>query len=131
VNKKQKIIALDPGSKNIGLAISDADQIMAFAKQTFDNNPSGHQSILEFCLKENVTTVILGIPFKTDIHHPSQKLLSILRKLAPSLDLILFNEDYSTQDAIEHLKAAGYTPEEIKAKKDSMSAQVILTKYLS
>jgi len=130
MNKSQKILAIDPGTKNIGIALSDQSQILAFAKKTVPSTPEGLAEIIKLYQSENCEKVIVGIPLKHDQHHPSQKIALKLKTLLPALSLEFFNEDFSTQDAIEKLKAAGYSREEIQAKKDSMSAQVILTKYI-
>jgi len=130
MNKTQKLLAIDPGTKNIGIALSDQSQILAFAKETAPSNPEGLQRIVELYKSEQCSKLIVGIPLRHDKFHPSQKIAKKLQELAPEICVEFFNEDFSTQDAIEKLKAAGYSREEIQAKKDSMSAQVILTKYI-
>lgn len=129
--KKSKLLSLDPGSKNIGIALSDKEQIAAFAKETVSNNEAGLNRIKQLVEQEDVKQIILGLPLTTDQHHPSLKLQAQLQNLLPNTEIISFNEDYSTTEAIDKLKQAGFTPEEIQAKKDSMSAQVILEKYMT
>lgn len=65
---KQKIIGLDVGSKTVGVAISD---LMGWTAQGLDTlhineeeNQLGIDALMNIIEKENVGTVVIGLPKK-------------------------------------------------------------------
>jgi len=126
-----KILALDPGAKRIGIAISDSDQVIAFDKETVTNSEEGLNRIEEICGKEDIHEVVIGTPFQKDEYHPSEDIKTKLTNRLGAVTVTLFNEDFSTQQAIDKLKETNATTKEIEKLKDQMSAKIILEKYLA
>jgi RNase H-fold protein (predicted Holliday junction resolvase) len=129
--KKAKVLAIDPGTKNIGIAISDPDLVMAFARPQVTNTPQGLEQLIQLCQKEQVTTIVVGQPMIQGQHAINNNLKTELQTKLPEVEFIDFNEDFSTQDAIAELKASGASPEEITEMKDSYAARKILENYLA
>ena len=61
-----KYVGLDLGSKTLGIAISDELGFLARAVETYRFNEDDYESAvnytIEFCNKNNVKTVVLGLP---------------------------------------------------------------------
>lgn len=122
-----KILAIDHGTKNIGLAISDELEITAkpLPQIRTKKDSSELQTIAEICAKESVDKIVIGIP--TGTHKNNSKQSQIVKSFAKDLfeltmlPIILWDETYSSQKAME------------KTKKniDSQAAKLILQEYLS
>ncbi len=57
-----KILAVDYGSKWIGLAISDDEHRMAFAYKTLENNKNIFSALNEIVKKEDIYKIVIGLP---------------------------------------------------------------------
>src|SRR5579859_7071002 len=57
-----RVLALDYGTKRIGIALSDEGRMLASARGTIANGPNAIADILQLISKENVKQVLLGIP---------------------------------------------------------------------
>ena len=116
----KKILAIDPGSKKTGLAISDRTQTIAFCFDTIktdENLTIKLQSIID---TEKVELVIVGKNlYPSKYFNSTEWVKTYCSKL--SIDVIEVNEDYSTFRALEQ------NPD---ADKDQAAAQYILQQYL-
>lgn len=128
---KGRILAIDPGTKNIGVAISDPNLVIAFARPAIQNTPEGITTLIELCQSEQVSTIVVGQLLIQGQHAINDTLKIQLQSKLPEIEFIDFNEDFSTQDAIEELKASGASSEEIAEMKDSYAARKILENYLA
>lgn len=128
-----KILSLDYGRKNIGISISDTTQSIAFLRPTISNSPKGKLYLKDIIQNEKISTILIGKNQTTnpnfDLNQEAKEFLQSL-KLDPKIEIITLNEDYTTFEAINKLKEAGYKDEEIQELKDSASAQILLEKYL-
>jgi putative holliday junction resolvase len=61
-NDLSRILAIDYGTKRIGIAISDPLRIFATPRGIIENGPSAMADLKELIKSENVRTVIVGIP---------------------------------------------------------------------
>lgn len=132
-------MGLDLGSKSLGLAISTSG-IIASAYDTLyfkdDNYDNAADIMTEILIKENITTLILGLPkhmnndlgIRGKISHDFKEL--ILKRL-PSIEVVLWDERTSTQAAIKTLIASGESRKKQKKKKDEVAAVIILQSYLN
>ena len=60
-----KVLAIDYGTKRLGLALSDERQRLAFAYLTLPNLDLEKQllpQLKEICDKEDVATIVIGLP---------------------------------------------------------------------
>lgn len=57
-----KALGIDYGEKNIGIAISDEEGMMAFPRITIQNKPLVLADIARICKEEKIQTIVLGIP---------------------------------------------------------------------
>ncbi|HET6512966.1 MAG TPA: Holliday junction resolvase RuvX, partial [Candidatus Kapabacteria bacterium] len=59
---KGRVMAVDFGTKRIGIAISDEMQMLASARGVIENGPMAIKEILSKATEESVVTVVLGLP---------------------------------------------------------------------
>lgn len=128
-----KILSLDYGRKNIGISISDATQSIAFLRPTISNTTKGIKLLKGLIESENIKTILIGKNQNKNPHFDlNQEATDFLNSLnlSSEVNIVTINEDFSTFEAINKLKKAGYKDEEIQTLKDSASAQIILEKYI-
>ena len=116
----KKILALDPGSKKTGLAISDRTQTIAFCFDTLKTDQDLNSKLKSIIESEKIGLIILGKNLYPSKHFNSSQWAEIYCKDL-GVDIIEVNEDYSTFRALE------LNPD---ADKDQAAAQYILQNYL-
>lgn len=124
-----KILCIDPGIKNLGLAVSDADRVISFAKKVVPNSSEGLNEIAEFCQQEQIGLIVIGKPLYADKNNQSEALKQALAHL--KIDIQFYNEDYSTSEAFELMSSVNMPQEEQQKMKDAFAAKLILEKYLA
>ncbi|MDR2823278.1 MAG: Holliday junction resolvase RuvX [Mycoplasmataceae bacterium] len=138
-----RIIALDLGTKTMGIAVSDSNKIIASGVENFfyANNDLNLciirvKKLLEY-YQGDVEGILLGYPTfpsgdKSAMSHLVEKFRDALKLVLPSnVTLTLFDERYSTVNATYQLKfEAKLKSSQIKKIKDKMSAVYMLQNYL-
>ena len=134
-----RTLGLDFGIKNIGVAISDASNKIASALMTIEY-PKNNYLFAINKLKDkitdcNVNKIILGYPINLNgtISKMANEVLKFKQLLENNLHLevILFDERYSTYNTTEMLKnQSKLKNSQIKKIKDKLSAQYILQEYI-
>lgn len=134
---KGKVLALDYGSKRIGVAVSDPSRQLCFIRP-FWPNPQNEQELLklvaDFCEGEAIKLVVVGIPYFADGSESEQtqvnrKFFEVL-KAHLEIPVKTFDESYSSFEADQLLEEAKLKGETNKDLRDSFSAFVILRKFL-
>jgi RNase H-fold protein (predicted Holliday junction resolvase) len=131
LNRTGKLLAIDYGTKNIGLATSDKDQILSFAKKVLKKDENFLEELRLFILSENITAgIIVG---KTFLNNTDLDVDSFCQELKTKFKLPVqtFNEDFSTSEAFENMELGELSTSEQQKQKDAYAAQIILEKYLS
>lgn len=122
-----RILSIDYGQKNIGLALSDETQTIAYPYKTLQNNKEIFDNLKSVCEKENVERIVAGVPIgfsgKTEQTKIAIRFISELRLKLPEIPIEEENEVLSTSMAHKRM--------EKKADIDQQSAAVILEGYLS
>jgi putative Holliday junction resolvase len=134
------ILAIDYGTKNIGLAISDFKGIIATPLQVLRvKSGNGYEKIIEeiadICDRNKVQTVLLGKPQIFEISHKKtlkkiEKFEELLKK-GIKLPTITYDESYSTVTAQDMLTYTKQTVKSSKDKIDSVAAAVFLQEFLN
>jgi putative holliday junction resolvase len=132
-----RVLALDIGSKRVGLAVSDELQVTArplpALKRT--NWKRLVKDLAELCSEFDVRTLVLGLPLRLDGTEGDAALevRRVARKLCLSLKLpIAFQDERLTSKAAEaSLREDGLRRDEAAALVDSESAAIFLTDYLT
>lgn len=132
-----KIIAIDFGLKRTGLAITDELNMFAFGLDTVDSKDL-MTSLKALITKENVNTIVLGLPkrLNNDDAHITQNVYLLKEALEKEFILakvVLIDERFTSKMASQSMHTAGATKKQKKQKGliDKVSATIILQSYLS
>jgi len=123
-----KVLSIDYGERRIGLAVGDTELRIAVPKGVIKNDERVFECLGSVIKGSRVGRVVVGLPLT-----PSGKegrrakevrsFVERLRELFPDLEIILWDERYTTQEAMRRLGKGG-------GDVDSTAAQVILEDYL-
>ncbi len=134
---KGRYLAIDFGDRRIGLAVSDFDKQIAFPRETIQpkSEKEGLAFLRDFCQKEGISKVILGLPVMMDgsVGDRFVKTHEFGAKLRVAVDPIpveFFDERLTTLRATQLLHEQGIQAKHQKKSIDMVSAQVILDAYL-
>ena len=129
-----KLIAIDYGTKRVGLAISDDLQIFAFGLTTVDTFTL-HDYLAILIEKEKIEGIVFGDP-KTLKNEPQKVKIEIekfKKALSKNYPLIPFYERFTSKMAAKTLFDSGLKKKERqnKALLDEVSATIILQSFLA
>jgi putative Holliday junction resolvase len=134
------ILAIDYGTKNVGLAISDFKGIIATPLKVLRvKSKSGYEKVIEeiveICERNKVQTILLGKPQVFEVAHKrTLKKIEKFEKLLKegiNLPIINYDESYSTVTAQDMLLYTKQTAKSSKDKIDSVAAAVFLQEFLN
>jgi putative Holliday junction resolvase len=131
-----RIMALDVGDRNIGVAVSDALLQTAHGRPTlrrtgWDADVRQLQRLVE---ENEVQTIIVGKPLhmRGEESRQSQRMKQFATKLSKTLSLpvILWDERLTSFEAEQQLEEAGLNWRERRKHVDKVAAMLILQDYL-
>ncbi|NMW18209.1 MAG: Holliday junction resolvase RuvX [Chlorobiaceae bacterium] len=133
---KQRVLAIDYGTKRIGVAQSDPLRLFAQPLGTFDR--SGLFKTLEAMLGNNdIEKIIVGYPLsntgeKNVMTGVVDRFIDELSKAFPLIPVETINEHNSSRDAQRILIASGTSRKgrQQKGRLDSAAACILLSDYL-
>ena len=133
----ERILSLDFGEKYIGVAISDELGLLAHPLTTIpvETIQSAIEAIGQIAVEHECEHVVIGLPLRTDgTKGPEAKRVQgfaqALHRKFPHLELRLYDERYSTQEADEKLKQRKSKRGHRKKRIDRSAAAVILQRFL-
>ncbi|MTI21799.1 Holliday junction resolvase RuvX [Fulvivirga sp. RKSG066] len=131
-----RIIALDYGLKRTGIAATDPLKIIASPMETVQT-PKLLQFLKDYLLKEEVETVVVGMPKTLDDQdtHATAAVRNLIKKLKekfPSVNIVEEDERYTSKMALDAMIAGGMKKKDRRKKEnvDKVSAALILQSYL-
>jgi putative Holliday junction resolvase len=131
-----KILAVDPGLRKIGLAVSDPTGTSARALTVFDHGSLQQDCarILEAARFEKSERILVGSSHETGMKLNEQarftyKLLAALRAAA-DISVTLYDESFSTQRAQEVRRQRADRRKARRAADDALAAAAFLQEYL-
>ena len=133
---KKRIIALDIGTKRIGIAVSDAMHFGATPLCTINrdkNNPSlALDKIKQICKEYNTDTILIGIPYNMDgtLGFQAKDCINFIKPLKKDYIILQQDERLSSNQAEDILKQLGKKYTKNKALIDMKAAAIILQDYL-
>lgn len=127
------IVALDYGSKNIGIAWSP-DGIFSFPVGIIKKSKlqKDVESILEIVSQKSADLIVLGYPFnqtQTDSTKRVDEFLEVLKE-STSIPVELEDERMTSVEVRRIGHELGKSDKKMRDKKDAFEAQLILTRYL-
>ncbi len=131
-----RILGIDYGDKNIGLAVSDALNITAQGLGRYRKR--GGQADLAYfqdlVRQHQISRIVVGLPLRMDgtLGSRAEKTRTFAAWLESALNLpvILWDERLTTKEAFRILREQNATPKTKKKLKDRISAALILASYL-
>ncbi len=134
-----RVLAIDYGTKRLGIAISDEMRMLASSRGVIANGPQMIAHIADLAKSENVRVVLLGIP-RTLKNTESQMTAEVLKfrdKLAKALDplgikLEARDERLTSIMANYNISQRGLPKgkREEKSLRDEEAARIVLQEYL-
>ena len=129
-------MALDAGSRRIGIALSDplkmtASPVAVYERKTLEADAD---YILEFAAENGVDEIIVGRPV-----YLTGEQSEVITEIEPLYEALKARSEHrvswceerlSSKEAERILIKKGYPPKEIRANRDSFAAALILTWYL-
>ena len=132
-----RIMALDIGTKRIGVALSDALKITSQPYTTIEykNRKEAFREISQIVKDREVSQIIAGLPLNKEgeFTPKTEEIDGFIRKLEKFLNMqiVRVDERYSSQNAEEHLRNMGKKPSRNKAEIDKIAAALILQEYIN
>ena len=128
------IIAIDPGSKRIGIAVSDAGRTMALPLEVIDVDDSPIEHIAQLIEDRGAVEVIVGLPKSMDSRERASALAA--RKFAVLLEgrvdvpVTLVDERLTSVQANRALDDSRMGSKKRKGIVDQVAATFLLQSYL-
>ena len=129
-----KIMALDIGTKRIGIALSDYLHILANGHSYISRTPENEaiESIKKIAKENNVKTIVIGVPYNMDGTQGSQADDCIaFSKNFEEYSIVKEDERLTSDTAEENLRNKKINFRKDKGLVDIESACIILEQYLS
>jgi len=131
---KKRIVALDIGTKRIGVATCDALWISANPLKTINRNNDkvALDEIKKICQEYATDTILIGIPYNMDgsLGFQAKNCLKFIEPLRDDYVILEQDERLSSSTAEDILKNQGKKYTKNKALVDAMAASVILNEYI-
>ena len=131
-----RILAIDYGSRRVGLAITDPMQIIAQGAGTLNNDGALIDSIGRLVREQEVTLVVVGMPYAPDggLGKKGEEVKGFIERLRPAVgvDLVTWDESFSSARAHGAFREAGMKRKarQQKGRVDEMAARLLLQEYL-
>ncbi len=134
----KRIAALDFGGKRIGIALSDPERTLAFPKG-FVPVERALEEIPSLFRQWDVKTVVVGMPVTlrgeegpqaTKVREFVSSLEKAFREAGVDVEIVLWDERFSTAQAEAFLREAGYKGKKVRLRVDAASATLMLQSYL-
>ena len=127
-------MALDVGTKRIGIALSDYLQVIATAHSTIPREPEiqAIETISSIAKENRVEKIVVGLPINMDGSQgfQAQNCLDFAQKIH-GFDIIFEDERLTSDEAEQRLKSRKIDFRKNKGLVDMESACIILEQFLS
>lgn len=131
-----RIMALDPGTKRIGVALSDEMGWIAQPLETFErrSEEADVAHIRRLVERHAVCRVVMGMPLRMDgrVGPEAERINRFIKKLATALPVpvVAWDERLTTRSAEDLLIGANVSRRKRKGTVDRVAAAILLQSYL-
>ena len=132
-----RVLAIDLGSKNIGIAVSDALGLTVRPLETIKRS-SDEKTIAQVKAVVDdleVEAVVLGLPVRLDgtMGDAANAVMSFKEKLCARIDVPVMTQDerLTSYEAEQIMSERGFSRGKRKARSDEFAAMIILRDYLA
>lgn len=129
-------MALDYGTKRVGIAVSDPQQIIATALTTIHSSEL-FDFLQQYMQQEPVETIVVGFPLQVNgqVSESAQHVVGIIRRLKktfPAVVIKRIDERYTSKMASAAIAQSGLNKKarQDKGRIDRMSAVILLQDYM-
>ncbi len=131
---KKRIVALDIGTKRIGVAVSDALFLGATPLKVINrkNDNDALVEIKKICESYNTNRILIGIPYNMDgsLGFQAKNCLNFIKPLKKDYEILQQDERLTSEKAEGLLRQKGKKYTKDKGSVDIVAACVILNEYL-
>ena len=131
-----RLLALDYGTKRVGIAVTDELQLIASGLCTVRTHDC-MDFLIEYLSKESVSTIVMGMPKNlrnqnTDATSYVKGFAKQIRKQFPEMKVELIDERFTSKIAFQSMIDSGLKKKarQDKALVDEVSATLILQSYM-
>ena len=131
-----RLLALDYGTKRVGIAVTDELQMIASGLCTVRTHDC-MDFLIEYLSKESVSTIVMGMPKNlrnqnTDATRYVKGFAKQIRKQFPEMKVELIDERFTSKIAFQSMIDGGLKKKarQDKALVDEVSATLILQSYM-
>ena len=131
-----RILAIDYGTKRVGIAVTDPERIIANGLTTVHSNEVV-AFLKDYCCKEHVKKIIVGEPRQMDgspcaIETEIQKFINSVKKHIPEMAIERVDERFTSKIAFQTMIDGGLGRKARQKKElvDKVSATLILQSYM-
>ncbi len=131
-----KIAGIDFGTVRIGVAMCDAERIMAFPYEIYRrrNEKLDIQYFQDFVKNERIVHFVLGLPLHNngDLSDKAREAIAFGDKLAEAtgLGVDYMDERFTSREAEYYLRQGNLKAKQRKQRLDAVAAQIILETYM-
>ena len=104
-----KVLAIDPGGRRTGFAVSDAEEKMALSLPTLENVEPA--DVARVAREQEAGTIVVGLPLNMDgsAGPAARRSLEFVEELKLHVDVpvVTWDERLSTAEGLERLREAG------------------------
>lgn len=134
-----RVMALDYGTRAIGVAISDELKLTVRPLTTLRRERQSRASIVErivtLVAAQEIETLVVGLPLRMDgtMGDAAERVMRFVRELQGKLTIpvVPYDERLTSREADEILRARGADARERRARSDEIAAAIILQDYLN
>lgn len=131
-----RILGIDYGDKNIGLAVSDQMMVTAQPIKSYKlrNKDEDTRFFRNLASKFNITKIVIGLPLRMDGSEGSRviktKKFAVWLKKTLKIPIVYWDERLTTKQASQIMRERGLSNKKKKELVDQISAVIILSSYL-
>lgn len=130
-----KIMALDIGTKRIGVALSDFLHVIATGNCVIDRQPEAVavEKIKKLAQENKVKTIVAGVPVNMDGTQgaQAQDCINFMKNFENDFEIVFEDERLTSEQAEENLRERKVDFRKNKGLVDIESACIILQQYLA
>lgn len=137
----KRVMGIDVGEKRIGVALSDLGRTLASPREVIEvaDEEEALERLVQLVRSWDVDTLVVGVPLTLRGEEGVQAqaveefvsaLQEALKKASLEVNLVRWDERFSTAEAEVLLKEAGYDGRQRRGRIDAAAAAVILQSYL-
>lgn len=120
------ILGIDYGRQRVGIALSDATEVLAFPDRIFDNSKTLLENVKELCAEKDIRMIVLGK--SQDFQGSDNPIMGRINEFKSALETevnvpVMFQQEYWTsEEARRYQKSGEYV--------DASAAALILQRFL-